>query len=239
MPGSNGPRNEPSPREDTALESAQNTRAAKLRREKADLRSRVRKLRAALSEEERAARSEAITAHLLALPAYHSATRIHCFISLPDEVDTTGIFAACLKAGKQTFVPVVDPARDALVSIRWRLGDPLIAGPFNVPIPPPTHRISISPEDIDLVLLPGLAFDDQGNRLGYGKGYYDRLLGELAEAGRRRGRPIPPALGLAFHCQKVASVPTGEHDVACSGIITEKGWRPRKPAPEEGNLHRQ
>ena len=77
-----------------------------LNREKADLRRRLRERRAALGEMERKALSAAIVGHLLALPVFRAAAHVHCFISLPEEVRTEGIFTACREAGKETSVQI-------------------------------------------------------------------------------------------------------------------------------------
>ena len=79
--------------------------------------------------------------------------------------------------------------------------------------PSPERRIKINPEIFDLVIVPGVAFDRQGGRLGHGKGYYDRFL-ELTSAFR---------LALAFDCQLLETVPTELHDVPMNAILSESG----------------
>ena len=243
MPSPSNPPGPP-PREGLSAEA--------LRLEKAEMRARLRHRRAILEPGERKAFSEAIVRHLLVLPAFREAARVHCFINLEDEVETDGIFQACLREGKKTCVPIIekpiiekpvvekpiiekpvvekDLLRDGaspagrLISLHWSWGDPLVRGGFGVRVPPPENRRGVALEEIDLVLLPGLAFDRAGGRLGYGKGYYDRFLSDLTGARRQAGLPPSPAIGVAFACQRVARVPMGPYDQRADGIVTEEGW---------------
>jgi 5-formyltetrahydrofolate cyclo-ligase len=114
--------------------------------------------------------------------------------------------------GHPLALPRLDGSGRPLRFLAWRAGDVLDAGAFGLMEPQPAQ-----PELLpDLVLVPLLAFDRQGGRLGYGKGYYDRTLAKL------RAGPRPPvAIGLAFADQEVADVPTGPHDVALDAVVTE------------------
>ena len=91
--------------------------------------------------------------------------------------------------------------------------DDLISGMYGIQEPSPEKRIKMNPEIIDLVIVPGIAFDRQGGRLGHGKGYYDRFL-QFTRAFR---------LGLAFDCQLLKTVPTESHDVPMNAILSESG----------------
>jgi 5-formyltetrahydrofolate cyclo-ligase len=109
------------------------------------------------------------------------------------------------------------PPRDRpgpLVFRLWRAGEPLARSPFGVPEPGPDAPAV----DPDLVLVPLLAFDRAGRRLGYGQGHYDRTLAAL----RARRRVL--AIGLAFAAQEAERVPTDDRDALLDGIVTEMAY---------------
>ncbi len=194
---------------------------------KAALRRRMRRAREGMGQAERERAAAAILRNLLALPAFQEARGVHCYLSLPGEVDTAGIFAACVELGKETWVPFVDRSslqlRGELGWAPWRPGDPLVTGALGVPEPVPEVReTGPPPGNIDLVLAPGLAFDRQGGRLGYGKGYYDEFLTRLLRREKPRGGPL--LAGLAFALQIAAAVPMTARDIPMNYIVHESGW---------------
>lgn len=176
---------------------------------KAALRQHMMALRDALPERER--RSAAICAQIIALPAYAAAHSIHCFLSMRSEVDTRPLIADALSGGKRVAVPVVVPKATEL-SHAWlaslEAGD-LVAGNFGT-FNPREMRLA-QPGEWDLTIVPLLAFDRRGYRLGYGKGFYDRLLG---------GTPMP-TIGVAFAAQEVDALPAESFDVPLDYIVTE------------------
>lgn len=195
--------------------------------EKAGLRRRMRRAREDMGQAERERAAAAILRNLLALPAFREARGVHCYLSLPGEVDTAGIFAACAELGKETWVPFLDRSplqpRGRLGWAPWRPGDPLVTGELGVPEPlAEVRETGPPPETIDLVLAPGLAFDRQGGRLGYGKGYYDEFLARLLRREKSRGGPI--LAGLAFALQIAAFVPMTARDISMNWIVHESGW---------------
>lgn len=207
-------------------------RSPALREAKRALRAAVVERRTALGEPARQEASRRIAEHVLALPEFIRARGVHCFLSFPEEVDTAPLFAACAAAGKDTFIPYQIRSERRLGCTRWRPGDPVAEGPFGVREPPPDRREPADLSRIDLVLVPGAAFDRQGNRLGYGMGYYDGFLRSLAERHGAAGWAAPgwiarpPAIALAFAVQVVDAVPTEPWDVRLSGIVTEAGLIP-------------
>ncbi len=117
----------------------------------------------------------------------------------------------------------------------WRIFSPndLESGVFGIPEPAAAVRAEpnrrVPPESLDFVLLPGLAFDEAGNRLGRGKGYYDRFLTRL--------RPETPVVALAFECQIFDRIPTDKHDRPVSAIVTESrvlNFSRQLPTPSVG-----
>jgi 5-formyltetrahydrofolate cyclo-ligase len=182
-----------------------------LQQEKARLRAEVLARREALTD--RPARDARIQAQLLALPEWRGAKVVSLFVGVKSEVATLPLIAAALGAGKVVAVPVVEAGALSL----YRIDDlaSLAPAPFGLLEPRPelrdaTHRQD--PATVDLFIVPGVAFDRNGGRLGYGKGYYDGLLPK-ARAGVLK-------IGVGFDVQLVESVPMGPHDVRLSRLIT-------------------
>jgi 5-formyltetrahydrofolate cyclo-ligase len=178
--------------------------------QKRQLRREAQKRRDAL--EGRATRSAVISALVEALPAYQATTAIHCFLAIRSEVETRPLIAAALAAGKAVAMPMVDP--QGVLRHSWI--DSLHHKAFTsdaLGMPQPWHPRPAYPGDWQLTLVPLLAFDRAGYRLGYGKGYYDRLL--IAAGGL--------AVGLAFACQELPNLPRAAHDHPLDLIVTEEG----------------
>jgi len=135
------------------------------------------------------------------------------FYPYGSEIDCTGLLERLSGAGWVTALPVVlGPARP-LEFRPWRPGEPLETGAWSIPVPGETAG-SVVP---DVLLVPLLAFDRQGYRLGYGGGFYDRTLGRL-----RAEKPVL-AIGVAFAGQEVEAVPHGDHDQPLDWMLTEQG----------------
>lgn len=139
-------------------------------------RQRMLALRDALPPDLRARHSGRIARQILQSERWLAARTIFCYVSIHSEVDTRFLLDAALDAGKRLFVPRCHPARrmdacalDAVTALR--------TGRYGIPEPPRGARIA-GPEEIDLALVPGLAFDRSGLRIGYGGGYYDRYLAQ-------------------------------------------------------------
>ena len=204
-------------------------RSAALAEAKRALRKEAVARREAMGEPARREASRRIAEQVLALSDFRAAQGVHCFVSLPGEVDTAPIFAACAAVGKDTYVPIQIRAERRLGCARWRPGEPLETGPFGVREPPAARRETVDPGAIDLVLVPGAAFDRRGNRLGYGRGYYDAFLRGLAERHGTAGWAAPGLIArprcvaLAFAVQVVDAVPTEPWDVRIPALVTETG----------------
>jgi 5-formyltetrahydrofolate cyclo-ligase len=181
----------------------------------------------ALPPEIRALASAAIHARLFALDAFQRARGVHCFLSLPEEVDTAPVLERCRETGKAVFVPFQIPDAGRLGVARWSPRIALTEGPFGVREPAPPAQDEAEWTEIDLVIVPGVAFDRAGGRLGRGRGYYDGFLAALAE---RKGWALaPPAarnqglrwVALVFGVQIVSRVPSDSWDVPMDAILTE------------------
>lgn len=192
------------------------------------MRKRVLAARDGLVETTRREASRRIAERVLARKEFLDASGVHCFISLPGEVDTEAIFEACWNLGKATYVPYLNRKEGRLGWARRKPGDALEAGAFNVLEPTPKNRAAVSLEAIDLLLVPGVAFDRAGNRMGYGKGYYDDFIDRIAERsvvkmrqGKNRAGKSPVMIGLAFSVQIVEAVPQDPWDKRMDVILTE------------------
>ncbi len=134
------------------------------------------------------------------------------FIPYKSEIDTVPLLTRLSRAGWRSSLPVVIAADQPLLFRAWTPGEPLVAGVWDIPIPPET-----APEVVpDVLLVPMLAFDRQGYRLGYGGGFYDRTLEKL-----RALRKVW-AVGVAYAAQEVDAVPHGLHDAPLDYVMTER-----------------
>lgn len=125
------------------------------------------------------------------------------------EIDIRPLLLALQGRGHRLCLPVTPRHGNPLLFRPWRFGQALARGPFGT-----AHPAQGEPVTPDWVLVPLLAFDRAGNRLGYGAGYYDRTLA---------GLPHATALGVAFACQRVAELPAGPTDVPLRRVATEAG----------------
>ncbi|MDI6757173.1 MAG: 5-formyltetrahydrofolate cyclo-ligase [Endomicrobiia bacterium] len=172
-----------------------------------------KKIRTALDDMSSAAlrsKSQKIAARLRTMGVYSSARRILFFVSKKDEPDTRDLIKKALASGKKVFVPRV--SLKGLEAVRIEDLDDLSVGAYGID-EPPRDFISSSSSLIDIVLVPGLAFDARGARLGRGKGHYDRFL---ANVPRRR------IVGIVFDEFFFDKIPSFKHDMKSGIIVTDK-----------------
>jgi 5-formyltetrahydrofolate cyclo-ligase len=186
---------------------------------KAELRTRMRaerkRLKLALPDAGVQAASHAHT--LLAAQPFEART-VALYAPLGSEIDTGPLAAGLTRRGLRLALPRVDAENRPLVFHAWAPGDPLSADLQGCQAPSPDAEVV----DPDLFILPLVAFDRTGGRLGQGGGYYDRTLAAL------RGRLRPAFVGLAFAGQEVSRVPVDAHDQKLDGILTERGYMPAR-----------
>ena len=186
---------------------------AALREAKLALRREVLTARDALSAEARAAAAHAIAARVAALPSFAAARNVLLTLAFRSEWETGLLVRTALAGGKGVAVPRVNPATRMLeLHALSDLERDIRPGHLGIPEPLPTCP-RVAPAAIDWVLVPGVAFDLEGRRLGYGGGYYDRLLPLLP-------REAPRVVGT-FDLQVVARVPAAPHDLGVDTIVTE------------------
>jgi len=197
---------------------------------KAEWRRHLLIQRATLTPAEIEQKSAVIAAYACALLAFCARPTVMVYMALAQEVQTTRIIAQARVWQKRVAVPVVHGNRLAAVELP---DDPaqLRRGRFGI-LEPYGTQVVIPPEEIGCIMVPGVAFDYRGGRLGFGKGYYDRFLGRLPATTYR--------CGLAFGIQVVPCVPQTSHDICMHGIVTEQGFIPcMKVLPARGGEYRR
>jgi 5-formyltetrahydrofolate cyclo-ligase len=180
--------------------------------EKVALRKQISARLAGQSATDVRAKSAAIWERLSAVREFAGARRPLVYISKEGEVDTHGLIRQLLAMGRNVCVPWFDAARKRYdVSVLRDFDADLVAGRFGILEPKPKAIRPATAYQIDVALVPGLAFDETGNRLGRGLGYLDRLLQETSGA----------RIALAFDFQLLDAVPTEAHDMRMDFIVTE------------------
>jgi 5,10-methenyltetrahydrofolate synthetase len=187
--------------------------------EKAGLRSIVLQRRDALDPAVRREASRRIIDAVLARDAFRDARSVMAYASFGSEVDTAVLCETVLREGKMLLLPRIDKMRDAIRVYEVRdLASDLDTNRWGIREPRPETCREIGPGDLEFVFVPGVAFDADGGRLGYGKAYYDRLLAASTQAGGS-----PTVVAGAFALQVVDQVPMEPHDVRIPVIVTEHG----------------
>ncbi|MCJ2086875.1 5-formyltetrahydrofolate cyclo-ligase [Methylobacterium sp. E-005] len=187
--------------------SSETTDAAR----KQELRRAALAARDALGVERRQVASATIARALLALPELTQARLVAAFWPIRSEVDPRPAAEGLLARGQAVALPQV--TREGLVFREWRAGDTLVSGGFGLSEPDP----SLPPVDPDALIVPLAAFDRSGQRIGYGRGYYDGAIERLS-----RSQPLF-TVGIGFAVQEVERVPAEPHDRPLDCVITEAG----------------
>ena len=178
---------------------------------KQDLRKLFKDKRSRLDEAEISSKSREIAARLIDEPFYRKAGTVMAYCSAFGEVDTRELLARLWADGKRVYVPLCDTRRREARPVRITGMADLQPGAYG--ILEPKEGPEAEPEELDLILVPGIAFDRRGGRIGFGAGYYDRLL----------CRTPAYKAALAYGFQVVVDTFSQPHDVAMDCIITESG----------------
>lgn len=181
---------------------------------KEEIRARLRPRLAALPLPQRDADSRQIGQRLQSAPEWARASALLGFHPLRTEPDLLPVLRAAAAEGRTVALPRWQPGTGEYEAAVLAADAPLVPGPFGVPEPPPSAP-ALPFEQLDLVLVPGLAFDPSGRRLGRGKGFYDRLLARAVRARR---------WGVAFDLQVLPRVPAEPHDLNVDVLITPERW---------------
>lgn len=177
--------------------------------DKQSFRANMLSVRRECSEVQRKTIDQQITNHILVHPAYIQANIIFIYYSIGDEISTMELIDDALQCGKIVCIPHCEPNRQMSARAITQPGD-LTESSFGIP-EPGMHCPSIAPEQLELCIIPSLACDRQGYRLGYGGGYYDRFL--LKTAAKK--------MALCASNRFFKQIPHETHDIPCDMIITE------------------
>jgi 5-formyltetrahydrofolate cyclo-ligase len=186
--------------------------------QKRALRHLMRTRRERLDAAERVRASRAAAQLLAALPEFQAARVFSAFVPTRGEVDLSEAIAARTASGAQLALPRVFPDPPRLRFFAVTPETPLSPGTYGI-LEPPTDAPEVSAEELDVLLVPGLAFDLSLRRLGYGGGYYDETARRLRGAALNPGRGF--LVGVGFDFQLIPNCPAGEADVAIDCVVTD------------------
>lgn len=180
--------------------------------EKERLRLQLLDKRESIVEEEFQQKSEQIIARLQSVDALRTSRTIHCYISMNTrrEVNTHAFLRWMLATNKRVVVPVTQFKTNTLKHVELHSFEELNPNKWGVLEPPPENR-TVKPNELDLVIVPMVGADLHCNRIGYGKGFYDRFLADVTGQ----------AVGLCFESCVVDEIPTESFDVELSAVVTE------------------
>ena len=187
-----------------------------LREKKAKLRREVIARRDALDPAERADASATIRVRLAAMPQVARARTVLAFAAFGSEVDLDPLLEDLIGRGTGVFLPFIErfsPPDLGIARVKDLRAD-LRPAKLGIREPDPARRRAARIDRIDVVIAPGVAFDAMGRRVGYGAGFYDRLLPQV--------RPGTPVIAAAFAVQIVAAVPANAHDMRVDAVVTEQ-----------------
>lgn len=176
---------------------------------KKELRAYIKSRLLELTKEERKTYSEEIADALFLLPEFKMAKSVFVYISMPPEVETDAIIRRCFRDGKEVYIPKLNGKN--MHPVRYNEGDELLPGAFGIPEP---RESVFEGWDIDLAILPGVAYAKDLTRLGRGGGYYDRFAKESTAL----------RVGVAYDLQLVETIEAEEHD-AKAHILVLPGYK--------------
>jgi len=195
-----------------------------------EARRRLKRLRAGLEGGERAAAERAILRSLRRLRVFRRGARVALYVPLRGEVDVRPALLEAVRRGAAVYVPyILDRRRGRMCFVRWAPGIAQRLNRYGIAEPADT-RDRVAALALDTVVMPVVGFDQRGNRLGMGAGFYDRALRRRRDPSRRWRRPR--LVGIAFACQQVPCIPASSWDVPLDVIVTERGVTvpPRRPS---------
>ncbi|WIV87503.1 5-formyltetrahydrofolate cyclo-ligase [Proteus appendicitidis] len=184
-----------------------------------EIRKAIRQKRRLLTLAEQQQAADKLCKQVLTHPKIEQAQTIALFLSFDGEIDTSPLISQLWTLNKQVCLPVLHPFhRHHLLFLRYTPSTVLVKNRFNISEPPLNVNMVIPISNIDIIFTPLVAFDEQGQRLGMGGGFYDRTLENWQQ------KSFYP-MGLAHTCQQVAHLPIANWDVPLPEIITpEKIW---------------
>lgn len=192
----------------------QQTQTATLKK---TLRKQLRTARKALNVSQQQHAAKRVCQQLKAMPAVQQAKNIALYLSEDGEVCASDFIQWCWREDKAVYVPIVR-AGNTLLFARYHLGSEMRQNQFAISEPIVNEDELIAPEQLDLVLMPLVGFDEKGNRLGMGGGFYDRTFEFL----RKDTQSKPELIGLAHECQKVSELDVESWDIPLRTVVTDE-----------------
>ncbi|MCL6269245.1 5-formyltetrahydrofolate cyclo-ligase [Sansalvadorimonas sp. 2012CJ34-2] len=188
-----------------------------LQQQKKQLRQQLRDNRRSLNKDQQKAASQKLLETITSHDFYIDSQHIAVYLARDGEIDPQLIVEDAWAKGKQVYLPVIDKSDWSMLFMPWSEDSVMVDNYYGIPEPDPKLYQPVAAKELDLVLLPLTGFDEQGNRMGMGGGYYDRAFEFVGE----QTQPTKPVLiGLAHECQKVEQIPTGHWDIPLTGIAT-------------------
>lgn len=186
------------------------------------IRTLIRGRRQAISSDQQILYSDELVERAKQLPELSRAKKIALYLATDGELDAQPMIEWCWQQGIDTYLPVIHPfSKGQLLFLHYAPTTPLVHNQYKILEPRLDKQMICPVADLDIIFTPLVAFDEQGQRLGMGGGYYDRTLApwESKSSG-------PIAIGLAHDCQQVSALPTESWDIPLSTIMTpSKIWR--------------
>ncbi len=187
---------------------------------RAQLRKQLRQQRRSLDDDTQAHHSVLLSHHLSNSNIYKRSKRIAAYLAEDGEIDTEFLIYSAWKANKQIYLPVLSPFANRLYFAPYKPDEKMKLNRFQIAEPDVHPKHWLKPQQLDLILMPLVGFDSQGNRLGMGGGFYDR---SLAFSRFQKQQHKPYLVGLAHQLQQVEQLPHETHDVPVQMIVTEQG----------------
>ncbi len=185
-----------------------------IQEKKSEIRRDIEKILAEFSEAELVEKTKKLETRLFEFANFLEAKIVLLYMNGPNEVDTQNILKKCLEFNKIVVLPAFDPEKYRIKLRKVDNDADLKQGLKGILEPDPDHCKIVPIQSIDIAIMPGIAFDEKGGRLGSGEGYYDRLVPKLSITTRK--------VALAFECQIIQQVPMESHDKHVDIIITEE-----------------
>ncbi|WP_210330504.1 5-formyltetrahydrofolate cyclo-ligase [Aliikangiella sp. G2MR2-5] len=188
---------------------------------KSEIRNQIREVRRSINKKYSLNAGLNVTRQLIELESYRLAKNIACFLSFDGEINTTPLIKQIQQDKRYCLLPKLRPSKpNRLWFFPFEAGEQLLPNRLGIPEVQKSVNFAIAPSKIDLLLMPLVSFDEHGNRLGMGGGYYDATLAHLVDEKNKSLRPT--CIGLAFEQQKVEKIPVEKWDYPLDGVLTEK-----------------
>lgn len=195
-----------------------------INQQKQSIRKNIRQIRNKIPENESSLAALKLAQQLSVLDEYQQAKQIACFISFDGEINTQPIIEMLLRDKSVCYLPKLRPLKpNRLWFTPYSCQSTLVNNRFGIPEvdSPVNHAVAVS--KLDIILMPLVAFDKQGNRLGMGGGFYDATLAHLTtQSNIKKKKPL--CIGVAFEQQKVAQLPTQAWDISLNGVLTQENF---------------